>query len=127
MPATAHQPSKATTRAEQGEFDFLIPWGPLKKLATTAEVARVIGRQVDFVRALVESGRLESHADSATGEQLSNRITTRSVRVLMAETAQYESADLLPRLEAVVRDLGPAGWDALEQFIARCRRAHAKR
>lgn len=119
--------ARALARAEQGEFDFLVPTS--KKLLTPGEVMRAIGREKDFVRELVEGQRLEAHQDTASGDgaKLSNRITTRSVKAYLAETALYRGEDHVSRVVALVRDLGPAGWEALKLEIARCERVHATR
>lgn len=102
--------SGAEIDAAQRNFDFLIPFQH-KKLLTTDEVARCLGREVDFVRQLVEAGKLEAHQDSAFGKRLSNRITRRSVAVHLARTATRDPSifvetviDLVTQLSSTDRE-----------------------
>jgi hypothetical protein len=124
MPATTPARSQSGPKApEQGEFDFLMGDDgvnlPLrKKLLHPREVARIIGRELDYVRELVEAGRLEAHQDSAFGERKSNRITRRSVALYLAETAAYEPGALGSRVAAMVESLGHPELDVLEARIA---------
>lgn len=111
MPATATKAELAAAHAAQGHFDFAMPWGKL--LLNTREVARAIGREQDYVRQLVESGRLEAHQDSAFGERKSSLVTRRSVLVYLAETATYEPRAMQSRLEALVDDLTRPQLEAL--------------
>ena len=97
MPA----PTSKTFRASQAEidsaqmrFDWLIPFQAKQKL-TTAEAAQCLARGQDFVRELVETGKLEAFGDSAFGERESLRITRRSVVVHLARTAKSDPDEFL--------------------------------
>jgi hypothetical protein len=89
--------TQAEIDAAHRSFDFLIPFQH-KQLLSTEEVARCLGREVDFVRQLVELGKLEAFQDSAFGTRLSNRITRRSVVVHLARTAQSPVDDFAEAL-----------------------------
>jgi hypothetical protein len=102
---------------EAGEYDFLIP--TRKPLMRTDEVASVIHRSTDFVRALIEDGRLEAHSDSAKGDRNTNIVTRRSVVLYLAETADYDPAYIVMRLEAVLKTMKTP---ALDRIIAFCTR-----
>lgn len=82
-------------RSNASEFDLLL----------TREVAGEIGRAQAFVRELIESGRLEAHQDSAFGTRKSNVVTRRSVLLYLAETANYDPAFLVIRMEALLKNL----------------------
>jgi hypothetical protein len=99
---------KATATAHsRGDFDFLMPFQ--KNLLRTDEVSDVIGRSKQFVRELVEGGRLEAHKDSAFGDRQSAVITRRSVILYLAETSNYDPSFLVLRLETLLKQLnGPA-------------------
>ncbi len=97
---TSFHASGAEFEAAQRDFDFLIPF-QTRKLLSTADVAHILRREDDFVRKLVERGKLEAHLDSAYGNRLSARITRRSVCVHLARTANYLAADFYrPLIEA---------------------------
>jgi hypothetical protein len=98
---------------EAGEYDFLIP--TRKPLMRTDEVAVAIHRSLNFVRALIDDGRLESHQDSATGNRNTNIVTRRSVVLYLAETADYDPAYIVMRLEVIMKTLKAP---ALERLIA---------
>lgn len=104
---------------ERGEFDFLQPYR--KQLLRTDEVGTLIGRDPRYVRDLVESGRLEAHRDSATGERKSNIITSRSVLLYLVETANYVPADFEARLLAWMKTLTPAALHRLITVATRQR------
>lgn len=77
----------------QRHFDFLMPFK--KALYSVREAAKAIAREDDFVRKLIELGRLEAHADSAFGTQKSNVVTRRSILVYHLRTALYEPANFV--------------------------------
>lgn len=102
---------KTQAAVARGDFDFLLPYQ--KPLWRTDEVAEVIGRSIQYVRALIEDGRLEAHQDSAFGERKSNLITRRSVLIYLAETANYDPGYLVIRLEVIAKRLNAATLDRL--------------
>jgi hypothetical protein len=91
---------------KRGDFDFLMPF-QTKNLLRTGEVAAVIGRSPQFVRELVEQGKLEAHVSSAYGEGIreSPLITRRSVILYLAETANYDTSFLVIRIEVLFKGL----------------------
>lgn len=106
----------------QRNFDFLMPYK--KALLTVPEVGKVIGREQDFVRELIDNGRLEAHADSAFGERKSNRVTRRSVLIYFARTAQYSPSHFIDTFEEILRSLTTA---QLSQLIITASRLRAER
>lgn len=102
-----------------GEFDFLLPLA--KSLWRTDEVGDAIGRSTQFVRELIEQGRLEAHQDSAYGSRNSNLVTRRSVVLYLAETANYDPAYFIIRLESVIKKLKPSALDRLIATATRLR------
>ena len=90
----------------QLDFDFLIPFGPLKKTMTTPEVAFTLGISTESVRQLVETGQLESiqfNASNADDDAKKyNCITRRSVTVLAMRKANFNPADLTGTVAALV-------------------------
>jgi hypothetical protein len=107
--APAYKPPKLKPRVQAAvdacEFDFLVPWS--KTLYRTDEVAECLGRDPAYVRALISAGRLDAHCDSALGDRKSSRVTRRSLIMYLAETANYEQADMVPRFEAVLKTMRP--------------------
>ncbi|HMJ06382.1 MAG TPA: hypothetical protein VK474_09035 [Chthoniobacterales bacterium] len=114
--------SDAELASAQRNFDFLMPYK--KALLTTKEVAQVIGREQDFVRELIQEGRLESHADSAFGLMKSNRVTRRSVLVYFARTAQYEPAQFIDGFRDLFLTLTP---EQLTKLIVLATQERARR
>lgn len=91
-----------------------------KPLYRTDEVAAAIGREnTQYVRVLIDEGRLEAHRDSARGERKSNLVTRRSVLLYLAETANYDPAYLVIRMEALLKTLNPP---ALHRLIDAARK-----
>jgi hypothetical protein len=105
--------SPAEIEAARRTFDFLMPYK--KSLFTTPEVCKVICRGRDYVRELIAQGRLESHADSAFGQQKSNTVTRRSVLVYLARTAQYDPSHFL---DSIIDLLGTLTNEQLKHVIA---------
>jgi hypothetical protein len=103
-------PDKANAVAN-GEFDFLLPLA--KNLWRTDEVADAIGRGTQYVRQLVEEGRLEAHKDSAFGSRESSLITRRSLVLYFAETANYDPTFHVVRIEALLPKLTTPALDRL--------------
>lgn len=128
MTATAAPAGKKFTATDaemayaQRSFDFLMPYR--KATLNTQEVGQVIGREQDFVRKLIEDGRLEAHADSAFGERKSNRVTRRSVLVYFARTAQYDPAQFLDGFRDLLRTLSS---DQLNKLIVMATTERASR
>jgi hypothetical protein len=122
MPKTYSPPrldARQLAAVENGEYDFLIP--TRKPLMRTDEVASAIHRSLGFVRALIEDGRLETHKDSAKGERLTNSVTRRSVILYLAETADYDPAYLVMRVEVVMKTLRAPELDRLISFARKQR------
>jgi hypothetical protein len=120
MPKTYSPPSlnaRQLAAVEAGEYDFLIP--TRKPLMRTDEVAIAIHRSLDFVRALIEDGRLEAHRDSATGKRNTSIVTRRSVVLYLAETSDYDPAFIVMRIEVVMKTLK---LPALDRVIATARK-----
>jgi hypothetical protein len=111
--------------AEQATFNFLFPYGS-RTVLNTREVGNVLGREQDFVRALVDAGKLETHKDSALGERESNRITSRSVLLHLARTARYDPDAIADAICDVIATI--ADRDGLERIIraANHRRNHLR-
>lgn len=107
--------------AAQKNFDFLIPYQHRKHL-TTEEVAGILGRKADFVRQLVEEGKLESLQDSAFGTRLSNRITRRSVAVHLARISTLTPEEFAEILYEALTTLSP---EARQKMVARLTKLHS--
>lgn len=105
----------------RGEFDFLIP--VKKPLLRKGEVADVLQRSLAFVTALVDSGRLEAHRDSAFGgvdaQRQSDRITRRSLLLHLVSTANYEPSYSVLGVEMICKTYGPAQLDRVIAFCTR--------
>lgn len=106
----------------QRNFDFLLPYK--KPLYTVPETGKTIGREQDFVRELIELGRLEAHADSAFGTRKSNLITRRSIAVYFARTAQYDPAHFVDSFKDLLTTLTP---DQLTKLIVMATHERASR
>ncbi|HWM26576.1 MAG TPA: hypothetical protein VNP98_17295 [Chthoniobacterales bacterium] len=120
MPKTYSPPALSARQrdaVEAGEYDFLIP--TRKPLMRTDEVAQVLHRSLDFVRALVGEGRLEAHRDSAKGDRATNIITRRSVVLYLAETSDYDPAYMIMRVEAVLKTFKAPALDRIIAFANR--------
>jgi hypothetical protein len=114
--------SDAEFALAQRHFDFLMPYK--KALYSVREAAKAIGREQDFVRKLIELGRLEAHADSAFGTQKTNLVTRRSILVYHARTAQYAPADFIESFADLLRALTP---DQLTKLIVLATQERARR
>ena len=112
----------AEIESAQRSFDFLMPYK--KALLTTPEVAKVITFGEDFVRELIDDGRLEVHADSAFGERKTNRVTRRSVLVYFARTAQYDPAHFIDQFRELLKTLTP---EQLNKLIVMATQERASR
>lgn len=108
---------KRKQAVERGDFDFLMPFE--KALYRTDEVGDAIGRDPKYVRELIDCGRLEAQQDSASGARKSNLVTRRSVLIYLAETANYDPASIVLRIEVIIKTLKPA---ALDRIIDAARR-----
>jgi hypothetical protein len=106
----------------QRHFDFLMPYR--KPLYTVPETAKTIAREGDFVRKLIELGRLEAHADSAFGTQKTNLVTRRSILVYHLRTAQYEPAHFI---ESFADLLGAMTGDQLTKLIVMATQERSRR
>jgi hypothetical protein len=110
---------KVAAAVKRGDFDYLMPFS--KNLLRAREVSEVISRSVQFVRALIEDGRLEAHLDSVWGDRESPRITNRSVILYLAETANYDPSFLVIRLEVLMKKLDGASLDRLIESARKVR------
>jgi len=99
MPATASR-----THPNQQEFDFLMPYGPMRTLLKPVEVARVLCCTVQHVYNLINEGKLEAHR-TEDREQNRYRITRRSVLTELASSALYDGEDQTKRVLAAMRSL----------------------
>ena len=114
--------SQAEIEEAQRNFDFLIPFK--KGLLNLPEVLKVIGRERDFVRELLNDGRLEAYGDNASGERKSYRVTRRSVLVYFARTAQYDPAHFVGALEELLETLSN---EQLQRLIIKATRIRTER
>jgi excisionase family DNA binding protein len=105
QPAPAKAPTPAEIEAAQLGFNWLLP--VRKQLLTTGEAAKYLGREVDFVRALVESGGLEAHQDTALGERKSSRVTRRSVLLRLMRSANYRPENFLRQIIELLETFPP--------------------
>jgi hypothetical protein len=106
--AKAFRASQAEIESAQMRFDWLIPFQTKQKL-TTAEAAQCLARGEDFVRELVEQGRLEAFGDSAFGTRESLRITRRSIVVHLARTAKSDPDDFVAAFIDVAARMSAVG------------------
>lgn len=74
-------------------FDWLIPYGAMKRLLTTEEVGRVLNMSAETIRQLIDDAQLEAHQFNAAGttNRQSNRVTRRSITVFLMRSARYET------------------------------------
>ena len=89
----------------QLNFDWLIPYGPQKRVLTTEEVGRLLGMGQDAVRGLIDSAQLESFQFNATGtsNRQTNRITRRSVTLFLLRTGNFEPNSYVGALIELVK------------------------
>jgi hypothetical protein len=106
----------------QRHFDFLMPYK--KPLYNMRETVETIRREDDFVRKLIELGRLEAHADSAFGTQKTNLVTRRSILVYHLRTAQYEPAQFIESFADLLSAMTP---EQLTKLIVMATQERAKR
>jgi hypothetical protein len=106
----------------QRNFDFLLPYR--KPLYTVPDTVKAIGREQDYVRELIDLGRLEAHQDSAFGTRKSNLVTRRSIAVYLARTAQYDPAHFVDSFKELLATLTPA---QLTQLIVLATQERARR
>jgi hypothetical protein len=114
MPKTYSPPEldkQTRVAVDRGDFDFLLPYQ--KPLWRVDEVSAIIGRSTEYVRQLIEAGRLEAHRDSAIGERKTSLVTRRSVLLYLAETANYDPGYLVIRLEVIAKRLNGVSLDRL--------------
>lgn len=102
---------KTLAAVGRGDFDFLLPFQ--KPFWRTDEVAEVIGRSTQYVRELIDGGRLEAHQDSAYGTRKTSLVTRRSVLLYLAETANYDPGYLVIRIEVITKRLTAPTLDRL--------------
>lgn len=113
-PSLSREAARAVAR---GDFDFLLPFQ--KPLWRTDEVADVIGRSTQFVRELIDDGRLEAHQDSAYGERKTNLVTRRSVLLYQVSIANYDPSLHIIAIEVLLKRLNAP---ALDRLIATARK-----
>ena len=83
-------------------FNWLIPQTLRgQKLVAPESVAKIIGRSVRHVIDLTDEARLEafSHPDRSTRRKV---ITMRSVLLWLVESAEFEPADFIKRVKAIL-------------------------
>lgn len=97
---------------EQGEFDFLMPYGERRSQLAPKEVANCIGRSLSFVYERVEAGDFEAHGTLAVARN-ELRINRRSVLLWFARTALYQPQYFLDRLLKCVDALTPRQCDEI--------------
>ena len=102
---------------DRGEFDFLMP--VKKRLLRTDEVAEIIGREQQYVRELIEQGRLEAHRDSAFGQRKSSLVTSRSVLLYLVSIANYDPVYCVIQVEMICKTFRPAQLDRLIAFATK--------
>jgi hypothetical protein len=105
---------------DQGEFDFLMPFGERRKLLAPREVAECIGRSVDFVYAECECGRFEAHGP-LDREKTRIMITRRSVLLWLAETAQTDPRYFMERVEKMMATLSVPQLNRLIEVAGKLR------
>jgi len=103
---------------DQGEFDFLMPYGPSRKTLAPQEVAMCIGFSVDLIYKLCDEGRLES-LELPGRIYAAKRVTRRSVLLLLAEMAMGDGRERQPFIERVDRLLEVLSHDQLEHVMRR--------
>lgn len=118
-------PSPAHLEAAQRSFSWLIPFR--KNLLTTGEAAAVLGREADFVRALIEDGKLEAHSDTALGQRKSSRVTRRSVLLRLLVTANYRGEDFLRHITDLMESLDPDELQQMSEAAAALRKLKLSR
>jgi len=105
----------------QSSWDWLVP--TTKDLLRTDEVARFIGRKETFVYELVEEGKLE--AFEPTDREVKRKvITSRSVRLVLAEQARSNPANFAERVLSLLPHLDSA---SLSRLIAEATRLRSKK
>lgn len=116
-------PNRAARRAVadpgQGTFSFDSLLGSYRgrTLLHVKEVAAIIHRSVDFVEAMIIEGKLHAHGVEGREKQR-KRVTTASVALYLAETADYDGADYEARVKDLFSTWTPKQrrW-AMEQLI----------
>jgi hypothetical protein len=111
LTATAH------AAVDRGDYDFLAPYK--KPLYRTDEAADTISRSTEFIRCLIEEGRLEAHRDSASGDRKSSLVTRRSLLLYQVSIANYNPNSIVARLEAILKTFSPPQLDRLARSISR--------
>lgn len=123
-PATlrAARKSAAEHLVDQGEFDFLMPFSPRRKLLTIAEVCGVLHRKRNFVEDMITEGKLEALAPQDRDVQR-KLITRRSVLLLLAEQSLGD-----PKLfgERALKLLEACNRQQLDALIVRATHLRAK-
>jgi hypothetical protein len=105
---TLYSPPKLAPRTQtaidNGEFDFLLPYR--KPFYRVDEVSEAIGGFAhNFVRALIDAGKLEAHRHGSGEFRKVAAVTRRSVLLYLAETANYDPTFLVIRIEALLKNL----------------------
>lgn len=90
----------------QHHLESLLPCN--KNWFTPKEVAHVLNRSDQFVRACLESGQLLGHSfPSCGGRRKSHQVPRDCLLLFMIQSANYEPVDLLEQMLQVVRKLSP--------------------
>jgi len=110
---------------DQAEFDFLMPYGPGRIWLNPAEAARCLGGcTVEHIYDLIAEGKLEYQTPTER-EKRRYKITRRSVLAALAERCQFEPAEHLQRVLAVLETLTSRAdlQAALQQLGAQLQKA----
>lgn len=110
MPYAAPKLDKrVVAQLDQGLFDFLVPFR--KPSLLPAEAARCLNKSPDFVRDLIQLGKLEAIPMAAKGEREVYIVTRRSVLLYLVERAQFDPADFLLCIRSVLESFDRAALD----------------
>lgn len=120
MPPSLSSREAAQRLVDQGAFDFLVP--VTKPLMRPDEAARFLHRERQHIYDLIAEGKLEAHAPQDREKQR-YVVTTRSVKLVLAETALYDPAQFIERILSLFTRLNGA---QLAQILAEVTRLRAK-
>ncbi len=76
-----------------------------RRLLSTRETARLIGRGLDTVYALIDSGELDAHTMGRNRKVQRYTITARSVALLLCDSALYDAESFNDRVKALIQRL----------------------
>jgi len=105
----------------QTGWDWLVP--TTKDLLRPDEVARFLGRKETFVYELIDAGKLEAF-EPTDREVKRKQITTRSVRLVLAEQARSHPGNFAERVLSLLPHLDST---SLSRLIAEATKLRAKK